>query len=66
MIKIDTEGAEMKILKGAERTLKENPKLKMVIAAYHYPNEAEEVAEYLKKMNFQPKIHRGVFDTVIV
>ena len=66
MIKIDTEGAEMKILKGAKETLANNPKIKMAIAAYHYPKETEEVVNYLKKLNFSPEISRGQFGLVLL
>ncbi|MBU3918414.1 FkbM family methyltransferase [Patescibacteria group bacterium] len=66
LLKIDAEEAELKILKGAEKTLLKNPQMKIVIAAYHSPNEAQEVVEYLKKLNFKPKIILGNFTLVIV
>ena len=48
LIKIDTEGAELNILKGALKTIrKHHPKL--TIAAYHTANEAEMIAKWLKK-----------------
>lgn len=54
--KIDTEGAELEILKGAKQTIIKNPEIKMVIASYHYPKEKEEVFQYLKSLKFSPKI----------
>jgi FkbM family methyltransferase len=56
VIKIDTEGAEMLILKGAEKTLKENPKAKIIVASYHYPSEIKEVTDFLNKRGFKTKI----------
>jgi FkbM family methyltransferase len=55
-LKIDTEGAEPEILKGAQQTLIKNPQMKMVIAAYHYPEEKEEVFQCLKSLKFSPRI----------
>jgi FkbM family methyltransferase len=66
LLKIDAEEAELKILKGAEKTLLKNSQMKIVIAAYHSPNEAKEVIEYLRKLNFNPKIILGNFTLVIV
>jgi len=55
-LKIDTEGAEPEILKGAKQTIIKNPEIKMAIASYHYPEEKEEVFQYLKSLKFSPKI----------
>jgi len=66
LLKIDAEEAELKILKGAEKTLLKNPQMKIVIAAYHSPNEAQEVVEYLRKLNFKPKTIPGDFTLVVV
>ncbi len=59
VIKIDTEGAEMSILKGAERTLKANPNIKIIVASYHYPSERKEITLFLKERGFKPKIFQG-------
>ncbi|MHA1291722.1 MAG: FkbM family methyltransferase [Promethearchaeota archaeon] len=59
LLKIDAEGAELNILKGAKKTLIKNPKMKMLIAAYHYPQETSEVVKYLKELKFSPKISSG-------
>lgn len=55
-LKIDTEGAELEILKGSQQTLIKNPQIKMAIAAYHYSEEKEEVFQYLKNLKFSPSI----------
>ena len=55
-LKIDTEGAELEILKGAKQTMIKNPQIKMAIAAYHYSEEKEEVFQYLKNLKFSPSI----------
>jgi hypothetical protein len=46
----------MLILKGAEKTLKENPKAKIIVASYHYPSEIKEVTDFLNKRGFKTKI----------
>ena len=51
LIKIDTEGYESNILFGALSTLSKS-KPKLLIAAYHYPNEAREIAEYLTRRGY--------------
>lgn len=65
VLKIDTEGAELLILKGAEETLRKNPRLKLFVASYHYPGEKEEVIQFLKERGFNPKISRGEIITTI-
>jgi len=50
LIKIDAEGAELSILKGAIRTIKKC-KPKITIAAYHFPNEISEITEWFKTNN---------------
>lgn len=56
VIKIDTEGAELPILKGAKETLKNNPNIKLLIASYHYRSESKEVLDFLQKLEFKAKI----------
>jgi len=51
-IKIDVEGAELDMLKGAEKTLRNN-ELFLAIATYHYPQEPYEVAKYLRAHGFR-------------
>lgn len=52
VIKIDTEGYEMRVLEGARSTIARH-KPQLIIAAYHYPNEAEEVMRYLGRIGIQ-------------
>jgi len=51
-IKIDAEGAELEILKGAETTLRENDVF-VVAACYHVPQEFQNVCRYLKEIGFK-------------
>ncbi len=54
-IKIDVEGAELLLLKGAEKTLREfRPNL--AIAAYHYPKEIDDLCDYL--VDYDYKLYR--------
>jgi len=56
IIKIDAEGAEAPILKGAEKTLKINPNLKIIVASYHYPSEIKEVQNFLENKGYKTKV----------
>ena len=58
IIKIDAEGAEISILKGAEKTLKANPNIKIIVATEHYPSETEEVCQFLNERGLKTKILR--------
>jgi len=58
IIKIDTEGAEISILKGAEKTLRANPNMKLFIASYHYPSEIQEVCQFLNERGFKTKVSK--------
>ncbi len=51
-IKIDVEGAELDILKGGKRLLRENDVF-LAIAAYHTPTEVYEVSRYLLRNGFR-------------
>lgn len=57
VIKIDTEGHEMKVLEGAKVTLT-RCKPKLIIASYHYPDEWKYVTKYLTGMGFRCFIYR--------
>ena len=56
VIKIDTEGYEMPILKGAIRTM-ERYSPTLVIAAYHYPGEIDEVTNFLRDRGYSGYIY---------
>lgn len=65
IIKIDAEGAEIPILEGAEKTLKNNPQVKLIIASYHYPSQKSEIKNFLHNRNFRIKIsNRDIIVTV--
>lgn len=51
VIKIDTEGYEMKVLEGAKSTLT-RCKPNLIIASYHYPDETRDVVKYLVQNGF--------------
>jgi len=57
-IKIDAEGAELDILKGAQNVLQFTKYL--AIAAYHTPNEANEIKTFLEKHGFRVIIGDGI------
>ena len=52
VIKMDVEGYEMKVLNGA-RSILARFKPKLIIAAYHYPTESEDVVNYLSELGFR-------------
>lgn len=52
VIKIDVEGGELDVLKGAEKTLKRNH-IHLAIAAYHTRTEAQELSAFLLDRNFK-------------
>jgi len=65
VIKIDVEGAEILVLKGAEKTLKTNPNIKIIVASYHYPSEIEEVTNFLNERGFKTRVSRdGIVMTI--
>ena len=65
IIKIDAEGAEIPILKGAEKTLKANPNAKIIVASYHYPSEIKEVCQFLNERGFKTRVLKESIVTTI-
>ncbi len=55
-IKIDAEGAELNVLSGANKTLKQNPAI--AIAAYHTPLQPHEITRFLLKRGFEVQIQQ--------
>jgi len=56
LLKIDVEGYELEVLKGAEDTLKNTSMV--VVAAYHTPGEAKSVQDFLRSKGFTSFISR--------
>ncbi|HZL23731.1 MAG TPA: FkbM family methyltransferase, partial [Nitrososphaeraceae archaeon] len=72
-IKIDVEGAELEVLKGADKILSSNSKdLTILIEVHHLKNNKnlyEEIMQVLKQYNFKiefEKIHEGGERNIIV
>ena len=57
VIKIDTEGYEIKVLEGAKYAL-EHYKPKVLVASYHYPNELTEIVDFLSAIGFRCHVYR--------
>jgi len=56
LVKIDTEGAELEILKGAKNLLTKQENLWLTIAAYHYPGETEQIQMFLRRLGFKTRL----------
>lgn len=56
-MKIDVEGAELEVLRGASRTLSESEDVCVVVASYHYPKEERDVVRFLGSMGFKCKTY---------
>ncbi|WP_456483767.1 FkbM family methyltransferase [Methanopyrus kandleri] len=55
LIKIDAEGAEECVLRGAERTLEEHAPV-LLISAYHYPGQEEDLRRWLEDRNYRVEV----------
>src|SRR5208337_1839927 len=53
VMKIDVEGAEIQVLKGSSQMLRERRIRNIVVAAYHYPDECNEVKNFLTPFNYR-------------
>jgi hypothetical protein len=58
-LKADVEGAALNLLKGYQKYITVNDKLKIALATYHYQNEAEVIDTYLRNMGFNNEFSRG-------
>jgi hypothetical protein len=58
-IKIDVEGAEMKILASADEVIKNNANLKMAICTYHKKNDAAKIEQKLHDYKFYTSFNNG-------
>lgn len=64
-IKIDAEGVELDVLKGANNTLLNNTRMKVAIATYHLPGETEKINDFLKSKGFKIFAHsKGILHGV--
>jgi len=59
-IKLDTEGAELEILQGAEETLRRNDPF-LSIAAYHTPTEVQEISKYLWRVGYRIFVYKSSY-----
>ena len=58
LVKIDAEGSEIDILRGAKKLLA-NSGVKIVIATYHTPTQARDIKRYLKAVDFNVKLMKA-------
>ena len=56
LMKIDVEGAELEVLKGAEELLNSKKIFRIVIAAYHSQTQAEGLTRYLTAFDYEVKL----------
>lgn len=57
-IKVDVEGMEMEVLKGAEHLLANN-KVRLLICTYHKQNDGKEISSWLEKQGFKNEFSKG-------
>jgi hypothetical protein len=58
-LKLDVEGAEMQVLKGAQRLLERNRGIKLCVCTYHKCGDACEISEYLQGLGFTVEFSEG-------
>ncbi|SMG50504.1 methyltransferase, FkbM family [Marivirga sericea] len=58
-LKVDAEGAEGDILKGAEKIIAENKNLKIALCCYHKPYDEDKFKAYLEDRNFEVSFTDG-------
>lgn len=58
IVKIDVEGAELSVLKDAEKTINKNKNfgIKFIVDSYHYPAEIDEVCLFFKERGFKTEV----------
>lgn len=54
-IKMDVEGAEVNVIRGARSVLETNPEAVILVCAYHYAAEEEEIREILSTYDVTPR-----------
>ena len=58
-VKVDAEGAEEKVLKGADRLLSRGAALKVALCAYHRQDDEEKLSALLRLKNFELSVSEG-------
>lgn len=68
-VKVDIEGMEMELLKGAQETIRRF-KPKMAICVYHYPSDLFKIAEFVRKLvpeyKFYLRQHAPIFGDFVL
>jgi len=57
LMKIDTEGAELEVLKGSWEFLRAKKIFRIAIAAYHNPAELDDIRNYLRTYGYEVRSH---------
>lgn len=57
-IKVDVEGMEMEVLKGAKHLLANN-KVRLLVCTYHKQNDGEEISSWLTRQGFKNEFSKG-------
>jgi hypothetical protein len=58
-LKVDAEGAETSILEGCRTILAENKPMKIAMATYHKPHDAEEIELFINQYHFKSEFSEG-------
>lgn len=62
LVKIDVEGEEVPVLQGAKHLLEKNRQVLLLVCAYHYQNEENDIRTYLDEWNIK---HRSGYIVMI-
>jgi predicted CoA-binding protein len=59
LLKVDVEGSEVEVLRGASKILTSAKNVKISCASYHYTDEIYDVSRLLHKMGFKILVSRN-------